>query len=468
MSFQSQSFLAFLAIVFAAHRIAGRRLGAAVLLAASFTFYAWWKHWGLVAGLALVIAAAYVGGLALGSPRLQRARSAVFWGSVVALLSTLFWFRYLPVVAPGLWFTAAASIGVSYFVFQAISYLVDVYSEVTPAERSLAYLALYLAYFPKLLQGPIERADALLPQLREPRAVGYEDARAALLFFAWGLAKKVLVADRLAPYVDAVYGDVHAHAGLTLVLATYLYAAQIYFDFSGYTDMALGVSRLFGIRLTQNFDRPYLATSVAEFWRRWHISFSRWILDYVFRPLQVSLRGWRTAGTALALVLTFLACGIWHGAGWTFVAWGLIHGGVMAFSLATLPLRKAALARLGVRDASLPRAARVAITFQLVCFAWIFFRAERLGDAIWVVTHLFSGVAGTAQWLLARGTRPLWTLAATGLAYLAISRWDAAAIAGERFRRLPGIVRWSAYYALAVALVVSLGTSPGRFIYFQF
>jgi D-alanyl-lipoteichoic acid acyltransferase DltB (MBOAT superfamily) len=264
-------------------------------------------------------------------------------------------------------------------------------------------------------------------------------------------------------YVGAAYGDVRAHAGLPLLLATYAFAAQIYYDFSGYTDMALGTARLFGVRLTQNFAAPYGAGSIAEFWRRWHISLSRWLLDYVFKPLQVALRGGKTAGTVVALLATFLACGLWHGAAPPFVAWGLLHGTFMAFGFSTARWRGRVGGAIAEKAPSLGAVARrhagawrVAATFNLVCFAWIFFRASSLRDAAYVCTHLFSGAAPVRAFLLSFGARHLaLTFASLALAVAAASR-DRDAIASESFRTLRPVARWAAYYALAGAVLWSL------------
>ena len=280
------------------------------------------------------------------------------------------------------------AIGVSYFVFQAISYLIDVYWRLQEPERHPGIFALYLSFFPKLLQGPIERAGDLLPQLRVPFRFDPDNFRVGLFTFAWGLFKKAVIADRLALYVNSAYGDLPGHAGLPLLIATYLYALQIYYDFSGYTDMALGSARMFNIRLTQNFRTPYLAVSVADFWRRWHISFSRWILDYLFRPLQMHWRNLRQAGTVAALIVTFLLSGLWHGASWCFVIWGGLHGLYLASSVAYKPLKKKFSKRFNLGKSRWYGLWQIVVTFHLVCLAWIFFRSPTVGDAWYVLTHL--------------------------------------------------------------------------------
>jgi D-alanyl-lipoteichoic acid acyltransferase DltB (MBOAT superfamily) len=393
--------------------------------------------------------------------------------------------RYLPflsaslaalvrLVAPGAAVPVApalVSIGVSYFVFQGISYLADVYLELDRPEPHPGHLALYLAFFPKLLQGPIERRRDLLPQLQRPYAFDYEDVRAGLVTFCWGLAKKVVVADRLAVFVDPVFDGVHDHAGVVHLAATYLYAFQIYMDFSGYTDMALGTARLFGVRLTPNFRRPMAATSIADFWRRWHVSFSRWILDYVFAPLQLTWRRLRTHGTALALLVAFLVSGLWHGASWGFVAWGALHGAYLAASTYYRPLQKRLDRALGPRLAPLVRAWRMFTTFQLVAFSWIFFRAPSLGDAAHVVRSIATSAGspeGLVRYLRAQSLTELKIAIAAAVLVLAAEAWAGdRGIAAAVVRRGP-VVRWAAYYALVLGVLALGSFGSSRFIYFQF
>jgi D-alanyl-lipoteichoic acid acyltransferase DltB (MBOAT superfamily) len=209
-----------------------------------------------------------------------------------------------------------------------------------------------------------------------------------MLLFTWGLFKKVVIADRLGLYVDSVYNDVHAFTGLPLLLATYAYAFQIYMDFSGYTDMALGSACLFNIKLTQNFNSPYLATSVIDFWRRWHISFSRWILDYIFKPLQMQWRNWKNVGTAAALMATFLVSGIWHGASWGFVIWGGLHGLYMACSVFYKPFQKRLHKFLGIEKSRFLQVWQIFVTFNMVSFAWVFFRSKDLGESLLVMKKM--------------------------------------------------------------------------------
>lgn len=477
MAFNSLTYFLFLPAVFLLFYMCRDKCRWLVLLGASAVFYGALKVPWLPAVLALVTVATYFFGIGLGRCSNETGRKRLLWLGIGANLLVLVSLKYLPAMLTALTphpspfaphFSTLVTVGVSYYVFQAISYLIDIYLEIEEPERHFGYFALYMAFFPKLLQGPIERAGDLLPQLKVKYEFDYDNMRSGMLMFAWGLFKKVVVADRLAQFVNTVYGDVHAYAGLPLVLATWLYAFQIYFDFSGYTDMALGTARMFNIRLTQNFNSPYLATSVADFWRRWHISFSRWILDFIFKPLQMRWRDWRTFGTALALVVTFLVSGIWHGASWGFVAWGLLHGIYLAASVYYRPLQKKIHKALGLEKTRLLNIWQTGVTFQLVCFAWIFFRANSLPDALYVVRHLFDGLNGVRSVLFAHGATEL-GVALAALAVMLTVRCITARLGSEGlpFSWASG-VRWSLYCILVVSLCLFYVDSGRGFIYFQF
>jgi D-alanyl-lipoteichoic acid acyltransferase DltB (MBOAT superfamily) len=324
-----------------------------------------------------------------------------------------------------------------------------------------------MAFFPKLLQGPIERAGDLLPQLRRRFEFDADACRAGAILFAWGLFKKTVVADRASPLVEAVYGSLTSYQGPTLALGTYLFALQLYCDFSGYTDMALGVARCFGIGLTQNFNNPYAARSIVEFWRRWHISFSRWIFDYIFNPLQFALRDLRTTGTAIALIVTFAISGIWHGVGWTFLVWGLIHGLYMSFSILTRSVRKRWHNRLWRDRPRLGQGWQVFATMHLVLLSWIFFRAKSLNDAAYVLTHLVTGISGTRAFLFQVGFYDL-IVVVSGAAVVGGIDMLGRGHRIETLLQQPAWFRWPAYYALAIAILVFGAETRSAFIYFQF
>jgi alginate O-acetyltransferase complex protein AlgI len=482
MTFNSLSFFLFLPAVWLVFYVAADRWRWLVLLLASYAFYAALGVPYLLGVLLGVTGITYGCGLWLGRAGDDAKRKGIFWGGVVLNLAVLVGMKYLPFLEENLnrlfhgirespllpVHPVLVGIGVSYFVFQAISYLADVYMEIQEPEPHAGRFALYMAFFPKLLQGPIERAGDLLPQLKQPYRFDYDNMRSGLLLFTWGLFKKVVIADRLALYVNAVYGDVHAWSGLPLLLATYFYALQIYFDFSGYTDMALGTGRLFNLRLTQNFNSPYLATSVADFWRRWHISFSRWILDYIFKPLQMTWRNWGTKGTAgmaAALLVTFLASGLWHGARWGYVVWGLTHGVFLAVSVYWNPHQKRIHKALGLEKTGVLRVWQTFVTFHLVCFSWIFFRAASISDALYVMNNLFTGLGNYRGILFQHGATELAALL-MGLSILFAVRlmWTP----GREMRDYPPWLRWGGYIALAEWLLLFNIDIQRAFIYFQF
>jgi alginate O-acetyltransferase complex protein AlgI len=477
MTFTSALFVLFLPVVFLAFYSVTDRARWLVLLIASYGFYSSFKSSSLLVSLALVSLISYAGGLRLGKAKHKRRRGVILGVCTISCLGILFFTKYLPrfpVIQHYGLFSTIISIGVSYFTLQAISYLIDVYMGVQEPESHLGYFALYLAYFPKLLQGPIERAHDLLPQLRSPYRFNYNNVRSGLLLFAEGLFCKVVIADRLAYYVNSVYNDVHSHAGLSLILATYCYAVQIYCDFAGYTDMARGTARVFNIELAENFNHPYAATSVVEFWRRWHISFSRWILDYIFKPLQLRWRNWGTLGTAIALLITFLASGIWHGGSWGFVIWGLLHGTYLAGSVFYRPYQKKLHAAMGVGSSRWYRAAQVFCTFNLVSFAWIFFRAKDIRDALYVVKELptLSGWIPSAgarlflsqQILLGDKLRNSFSLFLMLIVVFAGNReWLG------HVQQRSAFVRWPIYLALSYAIVMfGIWGAGQHFVYFAF
>jgi D-alanyl-lipoteichoic acid acyltransferase DltB (MBOAT superfamily) len=466
-----------------------------VLLLSSYLFYASLKAPYLLLVLFVATAVTFYCGIRIHQSEAAKSKRIWLWCGILANISILFWMKYLPFVHENISrFTGHTfhaghlllSIGVSYYTFQAISYLVDIYLEVEEPERHFGYFALYMNFFPKLLQGPIERSN-LLPQLKEPFTFKSGNAIDGAHLFLWGLFKKVVVADSLAVTVDAVYQNVHQHSGITLVFATYCFALQIYFDFSGYTDMALGIARFFNIRLTQNFNKPYLATSVADFWRRWHISFSSWILDYIFKPLQLEFRSWHRWGTPLALFITFFISGIWHGASWCFIAWGCVHGVYLGFSSLTGRSIKKLTKRLGIEKSSGLRIFNVVVTFHLVCFAWIFFRAKTLTDAIYVAwnsvyglgssfaTALSSGAGGILDMLCLPGQRPVefaLTVGIAGLAFILDSCRDQLSVEGMGkdlawMAKAPFWIR-GVMYGLILYLSLFFGTSSQSFIYMQF
>lgn len=499
MQFNSLNYILFLVTVLLLLKLTPMKSRWVVVLTASGAFYCFLKVPYLILAISYVIVVTYWCGISINNSSCAKARTYRLWAGIVANLSLLIWLKYihflidnindllflLPVSQHIPPVQALVSIGASYYVFQAISYLVDIYLELQEPERHPGYFALYLSFFPKLLQGPIERGSHLLGQLRNISVPNFEGFQEGLHLFLWGLFKKVVVADRLAPYVDVVYQDVHHYSGLPLILATYMYALQLYFDFSGYTDMALGSARMFNIRLTQNFNRPYAATSIQDFWKRWHISFSSWILDYIFKPLQFQLRNIKQWGTLIALLATFLISGLWHGASWCFIAWGGIHGIYLAISSIIRPKLNIIYKNYSLQKNPYLKFANIFITFHLVCFAWIFFRATSLQDAFYVAWSSVAGlprsfidIAGDFQAssrILSVGTvsslSGLAVLVSAALILEAIkpNNSKAVSMAGELgwIISMPSWMK-SIVYAVFFYLVVFCGASSQSFIYLQF
>ncbi|MDE6590941.1 MAG: MBOAT family protein [Oscillospiraceae bacterium] len=464
MSFDTAAYLLFLPAVTALHWLCPSKARWAVLLAASLLFYMSWDV-PLTLLLLTVAGVSWLAGLALTRWERPSLRRLILFLSLAVCLGLLGYFKYFNFLAGSLYplFTGKAwsawdivlPVGCSFYVFQAVSYVADVYRGTLPAERHPGYYALYLSFFPQLVAGPIERAGDLLPQLRGHRRLDREDVKAGLRLLLSGFFRKVVIADFCGPFVTAAY-SADAPDGSAVLIGTLLFALQIYCDFAGYSEIAAGSARLLGVKLMRNFDRPYLSCGFREFWRRWHISLSRWLTDYVYIPLGGSRRG--LARQLFAVFAVFAASGLWHGANWTFVVWGLLHGVLFASELL---IRRAGIDPARSRTG---KAAAAALTFALVAFCWIFFRAGSLTHAAFLIGRLFSP----------------WDPAA-GLACLNPSVPDAIRLAlilalCPALRRLtdedaqPRDMTW-VYFILSIAaawLIRYQQGGAGTFIYFQF
>lgn len=280
-------------------------------------------------------------------------------------------------------------VGISFYTFQTLSYVIDVYRREIKTEKNFFFYALFVSFFPQLVAGPIERPSNLIPQLRSFHKFSWDNFKAGGKFMLLGFFKKICIADLVAPYVNAVYNNAGESTSLTVIIATLLFALQIYCDFSGYTDIAIGCARMMGIKLMKNFDHPYRAETVKEFWSRWHISLSSWFRDYLYIPLGGNrCRRYRHL---LNLFIVFLVSGLWHGAAWTFVIWGALHGIYQIIGTLTYKKRNLLLAKIGLCERSVcVRAVRRIITFILVCVGWVFFRANSISDAFTLFKNLFT------------------------------------------------------------------------------
>jgi D-alanyl-lipoteichoic acid acyltransferase DltB (MBOAT superfamily) len=370
-------------------------------------------------------------------------------------------------------------IGLSFHTFQAMSYTIEVYRGKQQAEKHFGIYALYVMFYPQLVAGPIERPQNILYQFHERKKFNYDDVTYGLKLMAWGFLKKVVIADRLAYMVNIVYNNPHEYEGLTLILATLFFSFQIYCDFSGYSDIAIGAARVMGFKLMRNFNYPYFSSSISEFWSKWHISLSTWFRDYLYIPLggsRVAVPRWY-----FNLIIVFLISGIWHGANWTFVAWGLLHG----ILLVSENVKEKIIARTQFRI-RLPKFISIAITFSLVSFAWIFFRADTISNALYIVMHLFSGLTDELHLIFTNIISGKGVIINTSL-----NKWTSAKtdyfwsfgvilflVGVEYFNRKkniihlistkPFIVRYLIYLMLIFSVLFFQKSGQQQFIYFQF
>jgi len=475
MTFNSINYLAFLPLIVLLYYTLPHRTRWAVLLAASYFFYMCWNpRYAILLAVSTVVP--YIGALLIARSVSTWKRRAVLVASLSTNFGLLFAYKYWEFFAESAdWlgaklgvslslpaFDVLLPVGISFYTFQTVSYTVDVYCRRVAPERHLGRFALYVSFFPQLVAGPIERASRLLPQFSSENHFDFTQMCFGCQLILWGIFKKVVIADRLAIYVDSVYNNVGCHECVTYILATYAFAFQIYCDFSGYSDIAIGSATLLGIHLMANFRQPYFATNLRDFWRRWHISLSTWLRYYVYIPLGGNRRG--TAWTAVALMVTMLLGGLWHGANWTFVIWGGLHGLLLIGSRATLDSRNLLWDRLHLPH-WLRDAVRIGLTFHLVCFCWIFFRANSLSDAMTILGS-FSG----GSWALPSIDPNILASGSLGVLVLltaqVLQRYCGSC--REFLARSPLPMRWSVWYGLALAVVL-LGVQRGaQFIYFQF
>lgn len=346
-------------------------------------------------------------------------------------------------------------LGISFFTFQALGYMLEVYRGETRAERNFLYYMLFVGFFPQIASGPISKAGELLPQIKERRGFSYANLGEGARLMLWGYFLKAVVADRLASFVDPVYANYTDFSGFTCFVASVFYSLQIYGDFAGYSLIAIGVGRLFGFRLINNFERPYFAHSVTEFWRRWHISLTRWLRENIYFPLGGNRRG--KARTYANIVATFTVSGVWHGANLTFIVWGFIHGIVQCVER---------FFGLGARPGNrLVVALRVALTFLIVNFAWIFFRMPSLGDAWGVVRRILTFAPG-ASLTLNNTTAAFIAFALVSLVTTEAVMEYAPRVAMLRNRRL--WVRFLTFAALVFVILTMGVLDSGQFIYVNF
>lgn len=489
MSFVSLRFLIFFPIAALVYWVVPRRARPVWLLMASYYFYMCrYPVYALL--MAACTLATYAGARLIARSAARKTKKLWAAACIAVCLGILGVFKYAGFFADTLFalglagprgFDILVPVGVSFYTFQSLGYLIDVYRGDLAPERSIVRYALFVSFFPQLVAGPIERAGSLLPQLDGDRPFDWKRVRRGLMRMCWGFFLKLVIADRVAVAVNEVYGSVGAYTGLSAAAAVGLFAIQIYCDFGGYSQIAVGAADVLGIELMQNFDRPYFSHTVQEYWSRWHISLSRWFGDYVFYPLATDKRSRRFSkklgrGAAavlpqcIALFVTFLLSGLWHGAAWTFVVWGAIHGLYQIAGQLTRKTRERLWDRLRVdRSGRLYRLWQIAAVFVLCALADVFFRAASFSDAAALFAAMLRpgpmaplGLSG-AEWL------------AAGVSIAVLFAFDLSSAKGDPFTRLEeksALIRWPAYILLLFAVLIfgkyGPGYSAASFIYFQF
>lgn len=497
MLFNSFEFFIFFPLVTVIYFLLPHKFRALFLLAASFFFYMAFIPAYIFLPL-FTIGVNFWAGRAIEDAAGKRRKKLLLCLSIVASLAVLIIFKYYNFIHENVAAIARAldlhyplpilriilPIGLSFYTFQAIGYAIDVYRGEQRAERNPVVFALYVMFYPQLVAGPIERSSNLIPQFYRKHHFEYKRVSDGLKLMALGLFQKVVLADRLAPLVNQVYANPREYQGISLIVATVFFAFQIYCDFAGYSNIAIGSAQVMGFKLMNNFNRPYFSRSAGEFWKRWHISLSSWFRDYVYIPLggnRVSAPRW-----SLNIMVTFLLSGLWHGANWNFVIWGGLNGAYILFSHWMKPARERFSRITRLDKLPLLRAVLGVIsTFSLISFSWIFFRAANFRDAAYISTHLFSGVAGylsqalTHIGLLGKGSGfflpiimgdkygfLIGVLAIIFMEFVYSLHKDGDL--REMFYGRQGWQRWTLYYSFIFIILVFGVFNRSQFIYFQF
>lgn len=474
MLFNTFSFFTFLLIVYVAYLFVfcrKKNLRNVFLLVASYVFYGWWDYRFLLLIFSVSLLS-FVSGRCIDAYREDKRKSKmILWANIVVNLLLLGYFKYVNFFIDSArmllsllhiqvdWPTlnVILPVGISFYTFQALSYTIDVYKEKVQATKDVVSYFTYIAFFPQLIAGPIERASNMLPQFSSVFKFDYDKARSGLLLIAVGLVKKMVIADRLAVFVDGVWGNLHDADGLSLVVGLLFFSFQLYLDFSAYSQIAIGTARLFGFELMQNFNSPYLSVSFADFWKKWHISLTSWFRDYLYIPLGGNRKG--VLFTYLNIFIIFLVSGLWHGASWTFVVWGCLNGIFLIINkLAKWNPTNFFTGLLGA-----------VVTFSLWTLSLSFFRSQSISDAFYVLANMG-----------ASNSDALYDFGLNSMEFGFVSKMLVALMVlelliekkGELFYKVLNFVpiRWIVYILLPLAIVYLgvYGASDNSFIYFQF
>jgi alginate O-acetyltransferase complex protein AlgI len=470
MLFNSWVFAAFFAITFTLYVITQRQLKLqnAVLLVASYVFYGWWS-WTFLGLIVLSTLIDYTAGLRIARAETQAEKKRWVTLSIVTNLSLLGFFKYsnffldslgellasvgLEAAMPSL--SIVLPVGISFYTFQTMSYTIDVYRGKTIAASSLLDFALYVTFFPQLVAGPIERSDRFLPQVQSPRRITLGGMETGMWLILWGLFKKIVVADNAAAIANPIFDDLPAHSGAELWIGALAFTAQIYGDFSGYSDMARGLAKMLGFDLLLNFKLPYFAVSPSDFWQRWHVSLSSWLRDYLYIPLGGNRGG--SLFTYRNLMLTMVLGGLWHGAAWNFVIWGVYHGGILVLYRLVEQRRGPKLPA----DRLWSHLLRVSLMFPLTVIGWVIFRSQSVADLRAFTAGAFTSTEANVEIMAA-------TLGLLWLPVLLVQVWQWIADDLLAPMRLPLLLRGLLYGLLIAACVTFASGESIEFIYFQF
>jgi D-alanyl-lipoteichoic acid acyltransferase DltB (MBOAT superfamily) len=415
MAFTSLQFFGFIPIAISLYFIIPQRFRWSVLLVSSYYFYLISLSVNVlyVSILILATVTSYIAGILIYKAENRKKKKIIFYSGVIFFTGLLIVFKYLNFLNDNLrsllglfnltlnfpLFKLAIPLGISFYTFQILSYLIDIYNAKEEPIRHFGYYATGIAFFPKLLSGPIERSGNFYPQFLLEKEIEYKRVSEGVKLFTWGLFKKAVIADRLSYAVNLVFNNPGEYYGFSILFSILLLSIQIYSDFSGYTDMAIGISKIFGIKLSENFDRPYFSVSISDFWKKWHISLSFWLRDYIFLPLAYSFTRKimksklkvkpEVISYIAGILITMFICGIWHGAKWTFIIWGLLHGFYLAFGFLLKKRRKKLYKRFKISN-TVQKNIGIIMSFLLVSFAWIFFRVNSAGDSINLIYNFFN------------------------------------------------------------------------------
>ncbi len=461
-----------------------------IILVASYLFYGWWD-WRFLTLIMASTLVDFIIGLEIAKASHEKKRKKLLLISIFFNLGLLAFFKYYNFFIDNLISSFSflgiklqtrslniiLPIGISFYTFQTMSYTIDIYKKKIKPVTAIISFAAFVSFFPQLVAGPIERATNLLPQFQKKRILKYEQVADGLKLVVWGLFKKVVIADRLAILVNNVYGSPNEYNGVCLVIATIFFAFQIYLDFSGYSDIAIGAAETLGFKLMNNFNRPYFSKSVSEFWKRWHISLSSWFRDYVYIPLGGNKCSKKRL--YLNLIITFTLSGLWHGANWTYIIWGALNGAYLISSIWVSNIKSQFIVESEdkKRLSNITKLCKISTTFILICLSWIFFRARTVHEALYIISNLHTGWAETIRKIISGsipgmnfglGAKEFVISCLLLLFILIVHLLQRSKPLRETVKNLPTYPRWIFYYSAVLSIIYLGAYGENQFIYFQF